>query len=406
MQVRIIAVCFVLCQLVAHSSESAQEEKLRLIHADVLRGQSDGEKIRQFIGNVRFQQGAAVLTCERAMEYEDAGRFVLRGEVAFVDSAKSLFGDKITYYEATRIAYVEGNVRLVDSTKTLTAERIRYHDKEEEAIADGNVVLIDARENVNIVGDHAEYFRQSGYARVTGQAVLTKSDSATDGELIITGKLFQMFNDGERFLVTDSVTVERGAIKASCDSLYFFQKESMIQLANAPRVQQGRQYLTGHSVSLLLEGSVVKAIHIVGNAIASSAVDSAFVTPVPYDLLSGQDMMVYVTDEKIDSVLIKERATSYYHVIEDGEEKGLNKVLGDALFIHFNEDTLSRVLVQSSPSSSVGQFHPPAHRAALEAELRTELAKLHIYLDEPPAEFGSTDLDSTEKIIQPAIEAE
>ncbi|MBN1465831.1 hypothetical protein JXA02_08730 [candidate division KSB1 bacterium] len=401
MKTRVVIVSFVLCQLLAQSTESEKDEKLRLVHADVLRGQMDGEKIRQFIGNVKFEQGDAVLTCERAMEYEDVGRFVLIGDVAFIDSSKSLFGDKITYYDATKIAYLEGHVKLVDSTKTVVADRIRYHDEQEEAYADGNVILIDAKENIDILGDHAEYFRTSGYARVTGHAMLTKSDSTDDGELIITGKIFQMFDDGERFLVTDSVKVDRGDLEAFCDSLEYFQAESLIKLANAPRVQQGRQYLTGHSVSLLLQEADVKVIHIVGNAIASSAVDSTVVTPVPFDLLSGQDMMVYVTDEKIDSVLIKERATSYYHVVEDGEEKGLNKALGDLLFIRFKEDTLSRVRVTSSPGSSVGQFHPPTHRAVLEAELRTELAKLNIYVDEPAAPW-----DSTGKMIQPAAEAE
>ena len=402
MKIRIILIFFVLCQHYSAHSAAEDEEKLRLIHADVLRGQKMGEqKMRQFVGNVKFQQGAAVLTCKRATEYENTGRFLLYGDVAFVDTSKSLFGDKITYYESTKIAYVEGNVKLVDSLKTLTADRIRYHDEEEEAYADGHVYLADDKENIDLVGDHGEYFRESGYAKVTGHAVLTKTDTTDDGELIIYGKVFQMFNDGERFLVTDSVRVLRGDIEAFCDSLEYFQEESIIKLANDPQVQQGRQYLTGNSVSLLMEESDVKGIHIVGNAIATSTVDSTVTTNVPYDLLSGQDMMVHVTEEKIDSVLIKERATSYYHVIEEGEEKGLNKALGDALFIRFKEDTLSRVRVSSSPSSSVGQFHPPTHRAELEAELRVELAKLNIVFDEPAVEADSMAFDAIDENVQP-----
>ena len=218
MKIRIILVFFVLCQLHSAHTVAEENEKLRLIHADVLRGQKLGEqKIRQFVGNVKFQQGAAILTCARATEYENTGRFILHGDVAFVDTSKSLFGDKITYYESTKIAYIEGNVRLVDSTKILTADRTRYHDEEEEAFADGNVFLADEKENINISGDHGEYFLEPGYAKVTGNAVLTKTDSTDDGELYIYGKVFQMFKDGERFLVTDSVRVLRGDIEAFCD---------------------------------------------------------------------------------------------------------------------------------------------------------------------------------------------
>ncbi|MBN1480618.1 hypothetical protein EH223_20930 [candidate division KSB1 bacterium] len=397
---------FVLCQFsFPQDAGTRQEEKLRLVHADILRGQKMGEqKLRQFIGNVMFRQGAATLTCERATEYENTGRYVLYGDVAYVDTAKSLYGDKITYYESTKIAYVEGNVRLVDSTKTLTADRIRYHDEEEEAYATGHVCLVDAEENIDLVGDNGEYKRNSGYAKVTGNAVLTKLDSARTDTLLIYGLVFQMFDDGERFLVTDSVRVLRGEIEAFCDSLEYFQEQSIIKLSNSPRVHQKRQYLTGQSVSLLMRESDVKAIHIVGHAIASSIVDSAITTPVPYDLLSGQDMMVYVTDEKIDSVLIQEQATSYYHVIEDGEEKGLNKVLGDALFIRFQQDTLSSVRVMSSPSSSVGQFHPPTHRTELEAELRMELTRLNIVVQESEQSTASALIDSTKDDFPARIE--
>ena len=403
----LILLLSVLCQFsFPQETGTDEEEKLRLIHADVLRGQKIGDQsVRQFIGDVLFRQGAATLSCDRATEYEGTGRYVLYGDVVYADTAKSLYGDKITYYESTKVAYVEGNVKLVDSTKTLTADRIRYHDEEEEAYATGNVFLADEKEFVELIGENAEYMRETGYAKVTGNnAKLVKTDSTQADTLIIFGTIFQMFDDGERFLVTDSVRVIRGEIEAFCDSLEYFQEESIIKLANSPRVHQNRQYLTGNSVSLLMEESDVKAIHIVGDAIATSTVDSTIVTPVPYDLLSGQDMMVYVTDEKIDSVLITERATSYYHVIEDGEEMGLNKALGDQLFIRFVNDTLSQVKVKSSPSASVGQFHPPGHRSELESELTGELNKMGIVIEEPPAAVVASPDSSDDKTLLPADE--
>ena len=152
--------------------------------------------------------------------------------------------------------------------------------------------------------------------------------------------------------------------------------------------------MTGRSVSLLLDGSEVVAIHIVGDAVAASTVDSTLKTDVPYDLLTGQDMMVYVTDEKIDSVRIEEQATSYYHVIEEGEEKGLNKALGDALFITFDGDTLKRVRVHSSPSASVGEFYPPTHKSDIEMELKEQLAKLNIGIEPPDSASGAKRLSN------------
>lgn len=381
---------FVLCQLLftqSHADENAT--KLMLVHADILQGKKIGqESVRQFSGNVEFKQGEAILSCEQAIQYELAGKFILSGNVAFVDTAQSLFGDKITYYESTNISYVEGNVRLVDSSKTLTSDRLRYFDKEEKAIADGNVILRDDKEKVSLFGDHADYDQKIGFARVTGNAVMTKTDSTDADSLIIYGGLFEMFDDGDRIVVTDSVRLIRGEIKASCDSLEYLNKVSQLKLANNPSITQNNQHLTGSSVSLLMNDAAVEAIHIVGNAIVASTVDSTVKTGVPYDLLTGQEMMVYVTNEKIDSVRIDDRATSYYHVIEEGKEKGLNKALGDALFITFDQDTLKRVRVLSSPGASVGEFHPPTHKAAIEAELREQLAKLQITILPPETLSG------------------
>lgn len=383
-----------------------EDEKLRLVHADVLSGETDaqGREIREFVGNVKFRQGETILTCERATEFIGAGRYELFGDVAYIDTAKSLFGDMFNYYEATKRAYVEGNVRLLDSTKTLTADNLVYDDEKNIADANGNVFLADDIEHIVILGDVAHYLRDTGYAKVTGNASLTKTDSTAADTLKIYGHIFQMFDDGDRFLVTDSVRVVRGEIEAFCDSLEYFQEQSIIRLGNSPRVHQERQTLTGNSVSLLLEESDVKAIHIVDDAVAASTVDSTVATPVPYDLLSGQDMMVFVTDEKIDSVLIKEQATSYYHVLDEGEEKGLNKALGDELFIRFKDDTLSLVRVKSDPGASLGQFHPPSHRAELESELRAELHKIGIVIEESMVTPAITD--SIDSVFEPADELE
>ena len=361
-----------------------------LVHADKLLGQKAGEEdIRQFVGNVKFKQGKATLTCDRATQYELAGRFILTGNVAFVDTAKSLYGDKITYFDATRMSYLEGHTRLADSSKTLTSDRLRYSEQEESASADGRVHLADNKENIRLRGEHADYKRETGYAKMTGDAVLTKIDSTDGDSLVIYGGQFEMFDDGDRFVVTDSVRLWRGEIEAFCDSLEYLKTQSLLKLANSPSIRQGRQYLTGRSVSLLLDDTAVEAIHIVGDAVAATTVDSTLKTGVPYDLLTGQDMMVYVTDEKIDSVRIHDRATSYYHVIEDGREKGLNKALGDELFITFQQDTLNRVRVVSSPSASVGEFHPPAFTAEIETELTEQLAKLNIKIIPPEVKSGS-----------------
>lgn len=367
----------------SQSGDSTATQRLVLVHADLLQGQNiGGQQIRQLIGNVMFRQGDATLTCERAVQYLDEGKTLLSGGVAFIDTARSLFGDQVTYEEKARITYVEGNAKLVDSSRTLLSNRLQYHEAEEKAAADGDVVILDEHERSKIEGRHAEYDRKAGYAKVTGKPTMSRADSTGESELVIRGVIFEMFQDGETFVVSDSVHVQQGEIEAWCDTLIYLKKTNVIKLANAPRVRQNRQYLTGKSVSLLLKDNDVAGIEIIGNAIATSSVDSTVAVFTPYDLLTGERMMVYVADDKIDSVRITGRATSYYHVIEEHVEKGLNKALGDTLFIAFADEEIDRVRVTSSPGASLGEFHPPARQSVLDAELRLLLVRLGITLEE------------------------
>ncbi|HID24668.1 MAG TPA: hypothetical protein EYP14_20035 [Planctomycetaceae bacterium] len=97
-----------------------------------------------------------------------------------------------------------------------------------------------------------------------------------------------------------------------------------------------------------------------------------------YDLLTGEDITVSVKDEQVDTVIVRGRATSYYHLFEDGVEKGLNKVLGDEIRMLFSDGELKKVIVTSDPSTSTGTFYPPKSKAMIEKELNELLAKIGI----------------------------
>ncbi len=357
-------------------------DRLVLEHADVLEGRKQGSaELRRLKGNVRFRQGNAILTCDEAEQYLDEGRTVLSGGVAFVDSFRALYGDRVTYDERRRVTCIEGSAKLVDSVRTLKALRICYDDVSEKAAADEEVSLTDEKERTTVYGDHADYDRAVGYARIVGRPRLVRSDSSGI-DLTIRGRIFEVFDEGQKIVVSDSVEVRRGDLTAWCDTLVFLKSDNVVVLSNKPRVRQGRQRLSGTDVRLLLQGNEVRGIEIVGSAAAAAPIDSTVSADLPYDLLTGERMMVWVSDENIDSVRVTGRATSFYHVVEEGVEKGLNKVLGDTLFIAFSGRRIQRVRVSSAPAVSKGEFTPPSIPTQAKAELRRLLDKLGAAIQE------------------------
>jgi len=362
--------------LMAASSDPLPAERLELIHADQFEGVTiNGQQVRKFEGQVEFRQGTAQMLCQRATQYVDEERVIFEGQVSMADSGKQMLADRVEYFEGARRALATGNVKMIDSSKTLSADEIEYFDKEEIANARGRVVIKDEKERLTLTGGRADYNRAIGYAKVFEHPVLIQSDSTQEKEITITGEIMEMFEDGDRIMVERAVQIVRGEVTAQSDSLEYLRKQDRAILSAKPKAQRQNDHLTGKNIELILRGTEVSAIHIVGNAVVTSRVDTLITTNIPYDLLTGDDIMVSIANEAVDTVIVKGKATSYYHVIEENKEKGLNKVLGDEIRMFFANDEMERVDVGSSPSSSIGMFYPPSSKKEIETELAAFLTK-------------------------------
>jgi hypothetical protein len=168
---------------------------------------------------------------------------------------------------------------------------------------------------------------------------------------------------------------------AHCGELTFLQNNDKILLCKNPSADQKKTHLRGQILELLLKKNEITGMHIIKDAVAISKNDSIPDLRIPYDVLTGEDIVVQFKDDKIDSVTVTGRATSYYHVIEEGKEKGLNKVLGDRLMLSFNNGELKKVKVSSSPSSSSGVFYPSKSQSAVISEMLEILKKGGVEFD-------------------------
>ena len=188
----------------------------------------------------------------------------------------------------------------------------------------------------------------------------------------------EIFDDGDRMKVTDSVKVTRGEIVARCGVLDYFKQSEKILLTDQPKAYRKKNYLTGRQMILILDHSEITEIQILEEAYALTRVDSLVQLEMPFDLLSGEKILISVNEDAIDTVKAQGRATAYYHLMEDNEETGFNKVLGDELTMFVAEDELKDIKVKSSPSSSTGIFYPTQLEKPLIDEMNQLLTKLGI----------------------------
>ena len=352
-------VVFFLLSCVPAFAQTTEDERLRLLHADVARSlEQNGEVVRQLEGNVQFQQGAMLMACQRAIQYVDAGRTEFIGRVKFDDGDRTLLAERVIYFEKTDVQEAYTNVRLRRGANSLRAEKVIYFRDERRAIAEKNVELYNSERRMRVNGGRAEYDREVEYSRILDEPVLVELDSLGAEVMRIVGDTMEVFEGGKRAKVTGNVRITRNQTRAQCGEAEYFNDDDRLELQVSPVAWHSQEEIRGKLISLFFLDEKLTRAHVAEQANVVSKVDT-LANDDRVNTLSGGEITMFFADEKVKQVLVERTATSFYHVIEEGKEKGKNRAQGDRITLHIAEGKIARVLIESRPGKSTGKFVPP-----------------------------------------------
>jgi len=80
-----------------------------------------------------------------------------------------------------------------------------------------------------------------------------------------------------------------------------------------------------------------------------------------YNKLSGEQITMFFKDQELNKVIVENKATSFYYVFEEGEEKGMNKIIGDKIIVQIKNRKIVDIWIKSNPQLSEGIFYPPGY---------------------------------------------
>ena len=334
----------------------------------------DGKRIRELKGRVHFRQGDAHLFCEKATWFFDEERVLLERNVKIDDGEKLLFADFITYFGREMREEARGHVKIVDSTRTIEADQIIFYEEDDRAIAENNVRVTDTANFVTLTGGHGEYFRALDSVIVMINPVMIRSDSTGKEDLRIVGETMTLSQNGDKALVTDNVVITKDTTEARCGEAEYIREFNKFILRKEPRVWQIDQQLSGDTIELYFEDRHLDRVDVLGNAHVVSEADTVLL-PGRMNRLTGQQMSINVHENEIETIVIENQATSWYHLIEEGEYKGLNKVIGDKLSLYLADGEIKRILIESDPDVSSGIFYPPGQEKYTESKKKAHSEK-------------------------------
>ncbi|MFZ5518552.1 MAG: OstA-like protein [Candidatus Zhuqueibacterota bacterium] len=341
-------------------AQANSAEKLELVSYDSLRQKNaQGGLLRELVGNVHLRQGSAEMYCQRVKWWVDTDEVIIERDVRIYDASKEMLADIVYYFIATKMYRAVGRVQLKDSTNQVTAARITYFKNEDQVMADSQVVMTDFKNNFTIYGQRAEIDNVRDYAKVTGEPILIKKDSTGAEEFRITSSIMEMFERGEKAVVSDSVTITHKKAVSTCGKAEYYRRTNEILLDKNPTVTQGGDFLSGDLIHLFIKDrALVKAI-VKNRAMVTSVVDTTQQKSArQLNKLTGQVITMFFEDEQLQQAIVEKQATSYYHVFEDNDEKGLNKIIGDKITMFFRDREIIKIIIESNPQLSSGIFYP------------------------------------------------
>jgi len=333
-------------------------ERLRLVdEADSLVINTiGGQDIWEIWGHVHLAQGDAQLLCDRASWWQNDDRVILKGNVMIYDGKRTLLADRVDYDGKTRMERSSGNVSLQSGEKKLVARRLNYSRDKELASAYGDITITDLVERASIKGYEAIFDRALDYGMIQGNPQLTMEDTTSGENMVVHGVKIEAWGEDQRVVVTDSVRIEKGELRAVCQMAEYRANDDLLVLERTPTVWHRDQEMIGNRIDIQLDDLQFRGGVIQGEAEIISR-DSTY-----EDLLKGQRITVEVDQDTIRKVVVDGQASSFYHIFEEGEneriEQGVNSVTGDRIILTFEGGRLERVKVESDPGQCMGTFTP------------------------------------------------
>ena len=327
--------------------------KLRLERADRAEIIGTGKnEVYHAQGGVVFVQGPSTLRCEKA-RFHVANEVVhLERDVFIEDTDRSLEAAFVEYHGKTREEWARGGVRLQSGRHTLNADQVHYRQEPGQANAQGHVVLRDLIERAELKGREAFYDRPKGYGRVTGSPFLTRVDTTGQDTLRVWGLTMEAWSDSQKVVITDSVRIAQGALKAHCRRATYWGQTGRLLLEFSPIVWQEAQEMQADTIDMAIAKGKLQSGLLKGHAQVTSTDTS------DQGSMTGRTIHFGAEQDSLRKVWITGQATNVYHVPEAEETPGVNTFTGDRILLVFKGKRLQRVQVLSDPGLSTGKFTP------------------------------------------------
>lgn len=357
-----------------------------LKNADSLVGfSSETYNVRNFIGNVVFEQGEIILRCDTAIQYVDNNKVELMGKVVINRKKIEIRSSKIDYIGNEKIAYAYNFVQIKDSTTLIEAQSGTYsmetnianfhknvkvendsivifsdeliHNTDnDESVASNNVKLFGKKNSSAIICDSLIHKPKMDFILAYGNAgffyidTLNKSTNLSFDTLSIRSNTIfgNQVKGQEYYQFLENVEIIKGSLLSKCNKADFFNSGDSLVLTGDPVVWYDSLQLFADTIVAFFPARNLEKIQLRNNSISLSMSDTTGIGKI--DQISGRDIDILFKQDSVRTIISKSQANSLYFLTgKEGEQSGFQRSGADTIYIYFENNEVDNIVWKSSP---------------------------------------------------------
>ncbi|MFC2089278.1 OstA-like protein [Bacteroidota bacterium] len=340
-------------------------------------------KVANYMYGGLILEGENELTSKQGFYYTETEVFNFKDSVVVTNPDYRIYSDTLEYHTITKIAYffgpteiigeenylytesgwydTENDVSLLDKNaylesegRQLNADTLYYERTIGYGKADSNVSLFDSAQNVTFLGNSGIYYETDQLAVLTDRALMIQVNN--DDSLFVHADTLRSIVDTASIenkkilLAYNHVKIFRNDLQGMCDSLVYFEKDSMFHLYGSPIIWSDENQIKARKIELQIRNEQLYRIYLRDIALLISKEDSAM-----YNQIRGKNMKGYFSDNDLVRLDVTGNGQTMYYSEDQGEIIGVDRTECSDLIIFLRDNKVIKVTYLVQPT---GKFYP------------------------------------------------
>ncbi len=308
------------------------------------------EKMMDFSGNVYYRSSDYLIESER-MQYDSKNdRVIFKGPTTITsDNGDVIKCEKGWYDVKNDISSFSGNGEIINQDQNIKGDSIVYDRVNGNGEIFGNMVVVDTASDFVVTGDYGKIDQKTGDYLITGDPVFQKFEE-DDTLWLKADTLFAQLDS-----VTNENTIRayfnvrfiNSSMTGKCDSMYYSEKDSVLEMYTDPIVWKDSSQLSGDTIIMSVYKGNIDHIWILNKAFLISMADS-----VGFNQVSGKRMKGLFTKNELNKMYVYGNGeTVYYAENEEDGYIGMDKSICTDIRIEMEDAEIKEIVFIKTPES-------------------------------------------------------